>query len=499
MDRLRANPHLLEINTRVWLRALSLRYGKRLTLLDVPDAEWQAIKQQGFDAVWLMGVWKISPWSRKHAQAEPGLRKAYDEILPGWKPEDVDGSPYSVHAYELDPALGAKGDLVKVKKKLNAEGLRLLLDFVSNHLAADHPWTRTHPERFVMGTAEDLARDPVTFYPVKAKGKTAVLAHGKDPNFPAWSDTAQLNYFHPDTRREMVALVEHMTRICDGVRCDVAMLLLNEVHQSVWGERLLAGGGERPAVEFWTEAIAAAKELRGDFLFIAEVYWGLEWKLQELGFDYTYDKVLYDRLLYMGPLEVRGHLWADEAYQRRSARFIENHDEPRAVTAMGRDKALAAATVVATLKGMRLFHDGQMKGCRIKLPVQLSRGPDEPGDPEVVEHYQKLLTATRHPAFHGGEWTLLEASAAADGDRSANNMLCWCWRQGRQMKLVVVNYTDTESRGKIKLPASGSGDIQLTDEITGETYNRSLSEMKETGLFVELGPFKTHLLSIPLP
>lgn len=498
MDRVRANPHLLEINTRVWLDALSRRLGRRLTLLEVPDPEWEALRRQGFDAVWLMGVWKPSPMSAAHARQESGLRKAYDEILPGWKPEDVAGSPYAVHGYELNPALGAKGDLAKLKKKLNEAGLRLFLDLVSNHMAADHPWTHSHPERFVNGSEDDLARDPVTYFAVKAGGRKAVLAHGKDPNFPAWTDTAQLNYFNPETRLEMAALLRHLTHLCDGVRCDVAMLLLKDVHESVWGPRLLSGGWKRPALEFWTEAIAAAKELRPEFLFIAEVYWGLEWKLQELGFDYTYDKVLYDRLVYMGALEVRGHLWAEEAYQRRSARFVENHDEPRAVAAFGRDKSLAASVVAATLKGMRLFHDGQQRGWRVKLPVQLARGPDEPGDPEVAMHYQKLLAATKHPAFHGGEWTLLEAVPATEGDRSSNSLLTWCWRQGRQMKLVAVNYSDAEARGRVKLPVSGSAEVQMVDELTGEVYHRTLAELKENGLYVELPPWKSHLLSIPL-
>ena len=495
MDRIRANPHLLEINTRVWLSALSRKHGKALTLMSVPDEEWDAIHRSGFDAVWLMGVWKPSPMSRKHAQEEPGLRKAYDEFLPGWKNEDVGGSPYAIHGYELNPALGPAGDLHKLKKKLNDIGLRLFLDFVSNHMAADHPWTKSHPERFVNGSAEDLERDPVTFFSPKPG---VVLAHGKDPNFPAWTDTAQLNYFNPDTRREMIETLKHLARIADGVRCDVAMLLLNDVHESVWGTRLLREDWKRPQIEFWTEALAAAKDIRSDFLFIAEVYWGLEWKLQELGFDYTYDKVLYDRLVFMGALEVRGHLWADEAYQRRSARFIENHDEPRAMTAFGRDKSLAAATIAGTLKGMRLFHEGQMKGWRIKLPVQLARGPDEPGEPEVAMHYQKMLGATKHAAFHGGEWTLLEAMPAAEGDRSSNSLLAWCWRQGRHMKLVCVNYSDAEARGRVKLPVSGTGDVQLVDELTGEVYNRTLSELKDPGLFVDLNPWKCHLLSIPL-
>jgi hypothetical protein len=495
---LRANPHLLELNTRVWLNALSRRLGRTLTLDTVPDEEWEAFKGQGFDALWLMGVWKPSPLSARIALEEPGLRKIYDEVLPGWKPEDVGGSPYAVHGYELNPALGARGDLFKLKRKLNDHGLRLILDFVCNHLAADHPWTRRFPERFVGGTAEDVAKEPVTFFEVRTGDKQQVLAHGKDPNFPAWSDTVQLNYFRPETREEMFRILEHTSYLCDGVRCDMAMLLLNEVHEQVWGPRLLGEGVSRPTEEFWPRTIARIKEHRPDFLFIAEVYWGLEWKLQEMGFDYTYDKTLYDRLQYMGPLEVRGHLWAEEAYQRRSLRFIENHDEARSAVALGREKGLAAATAMATLKGMRFFHDGQAQGFRAKVPVHLVRGPDEPVDSEVRGHYEKLFQATRHPAFHGGEWSLLDALPAAQGDRTANSLLTWCWRQGRHVKLVVINYSNAPARGRVKLPSSGSETVVITDEMSSRSYERLLAELQDPGLFVELEPWKSHLFSIPL-
>src|SRR5690606_525853 len=115
-----------------------------------------------------------------------------------------------------------------------------------------------------------------------------------------------------------------------------------------------------------------------DLLFIAEVYWDLEWALQQQGFDYTYDKRLYDRLRAADARPARDHLHAEMAYQERLLRFIENHDEPRAAAAFGVQRSMAAAVLSFTVPGARLLHDGQLEGRTVKTPVQLGRRMAEP-------------------------------------------------------------------------------------------------------------------------
>ena len=127
---------------------------------------------------------------------------------------------------------------------------------------------------------------------------------------------------------------------------------------------------------------------------MAEVYWDMEWTLQQQGFDLCYDKRLYDRLVHDPPDSVRGHLQADGAYQQRLIRFIENHDEPRAALTFGPARGRAAAVVMSTLPGARLYHDGQLEGFRTHLPIQLGREPDEPSDPDLRSFYGRLLRAT---------------------------------------------------------------------------------------------------------
>ena len=103
---LRPHPHLYEINTWVWLEQLSAKHGRAIHLGDVPDAEWDAIAKRGFDVVWLMGVWKRSPESRRITLEDPANFQRYDRALPGWKLDDVIGSPYAVTAYVPDPRIG---------------------------------------------------------------------------------------------------------------------------------------------------------------------------------------------------------------------------------------------------------------------------------------------------------------------------------------------------------------------------------------------------------
>jgi glycosidase len=159
-----------------------------------------------------------------------------------------------------------------------------------------------------------------------------IIAHGRDPYFAGWSDTAQINYAQPAGREAMAEKLRAIAAQCDGVRCDMAMLILPDIMQRVWGERL----GKNPVLlSFWKEIIDEFSRAYPNFLFIAETYWDLEWKLQQEGFHFTYDKTLYDRLCKNDFAGVKSHLQADINFQNRSARFIENHDEPRAAEEFG--------------------------------------------------------------------------------------------------------------------------------------------------------------------
>ncbi|MBI2859216.1 MAG: alpha-amylase [Chloroflexi bacterium] len=466
-----------------------------MTLASIPMEEWEALKERGFDLVWLMGVWRRSPTARREALRYPGLRREYDEALPDWTEADVAGSPYAIYGYDLDHSLGAPGDLAVLRSRLNRTGIGLIVDFVPNHLALDHPWTLSHPQRFVSGRNPALERHPDWFFCTK---DGTWLAHGRDPNFPPWTDTVQMNFFSEDLRDALIGELLTIAEMADGVRCDMAMLALNSVFEIVWGE--LVPEYPVPKTEFWVEAIKRVKESYPNFLFLAEAYWDYEKQLQECGFDFTYDKALYDRLRHASAADVRHHLAGDESYLRRSVHFIENHDEARAVTAFGRERSIAAAVVIGTTPGMCLFQDGQLTGKRRRLPVQLVREPDETPEPGITEFYDRLLEICDSQVFHEGKWQMLEMAPAWTGNESHHNVLVWWWVLGEQARIIVVNYSAQQSQGWLKPPMTWSdgSSVFFLDELTGIVYNRSPAELAEKGLYIDLPPWGAHIMSAAL-
>lgn len=484
------HPHLIEINAVCFLHRLSRKYGKTLTLDSIPAEEWQALAEQGFHFVWIMGVWKRSPGARQRALDSRPLIEACRAVLNDFKESDLNGSPYAVYEYEPDPALGGKECLAKLRENLKNEGLELILDYVPNHLALDHHWTLDSPGCFVEVSQETASKNPGLFFKT---AKQRFLAHGRDPHFEPWNDTVQINYFSPKAREAAVQTLLKIASMAGGARCDMAMLGLSRVFESTWGKFL--ENTPRPDYEFWSEVIAKVRERFPDFIFLGEVYWDLEWKMQQLGFDFTYDKKLYDFLLRSRPQDIAGHLNAEKYYRDRSARFLENHDEPRAVKLFGFEKSQAAAAVTATVPGMRFFQEGQPQGHPIKVPIQLNRGPEEKDNPEIAAFYQKLFQFAKQSVLHEGTWLRYDALPAGGQHSNHESLLAWSWQLGNVFRLAVINYSEAPAQGRLFFQSESlpGGVVKLKDVLTEAVYERNTEEIKTTGLYIDLGPWKTHL------
>ncbi len=485
-------PIIYEINTWVWLHDLSQRLGRTATLGSVPGATWDDLGALHADAVWLMGVWERSPVGRQIGNTHAGLQVEFRRALPDFTPQDNVGSPYCVRRYAADPLVGGPDGLAAARKELDGRGLRLLLDFVPNHVAPDHPWVSAHPDYFIRGTAEDLARAPGEFYGTGSK----VFACGRDPYFPPWQDVLQLNAFHPGLRGAAIRTLHEIAGQCDGVRCDMAMLPITRVFEQTWSVR----AGSPPAGEYWREIIRAIRPAHPGFLFVAEAYWDLEWELMQQGFDYCYDKRLFDRLEHAFAEQVRLHLLADLGYQDKLVRFIENHDEPRAAATFSGGKERAAAVTILTLPGAKLLHEGQLDGRQVKLPVQLGRRPVEPPNGDLLGFYRRLLAAVDTPAIREGEWQLCERSGWPD-NQSCMNLVAWCWRAKEARCVVVVNLSDARSQARVRIPWDelAGRPWRLTDALSGAVYERDGDEMRGVGLYVDLAGWGCHLLSIGSP
>ncbi|MHB0996332.1 MAG: alpha-amylase family glycosyl hydrolase [Elusimicrobiales bacterium] len=489
---------MIEINTRLWLRQLRVKYSlPEMTLSSVPDDEWLELRHLGVDIIWLVGVWEASPESERIAKEDRALLEDLKKLPPGFDASAVGPSPYSVHWYRLNSEYGFEWELKALREKLNSLGMKLMVDLVSNHTAKDNPYIKECPDCFINGSEEDFRAHPDWFFEMPDGEKKLYIAYGRDPNFPAWTDTAQLNYFNPATRDRMLNVLMRIADMADGVRCDMVMLTLNEIHEGTWGWLLGRGGYKRPQEEFWEGAIKAVKEKHPEFVFLAEVYWGLEWRVQQIGFDYTYDKGTYDRLRFQGPQEVRGHLRAEKLYQKRSARFIDNHDEQPSLEAFGRQKAMAAGVVVSTIKGLRFYNDNQLDGVRARVPLQLKELYDRVPDLEVKKFYAKLLKITDHPAFHGGEWALLDVKQCDQENKTNANILAWSWAQRRTLKVVAVNYSGEASCGVINVSIKSDGETTaIFEELSDRFFSFKSSELSGGLRLQQMAPYSAYIFDV---
>jgi len=230
-----------------------------------------------------------------------------------------------------------------------------------------------------------------------------------------------------------------------------------EIFQRTWGERSWPTDGSPPVdTPFWPETIGRVKAKNPGFIFMAEVYWDLEWTLMQQGFDYCYDKSLYDRLLSRDAGSVRAHLWADMAYQNKLARFLENHDEPRAAHDFPVPVHQAAAIITYLTPGLRFFHEGQLEGRRVKVSMHLGRRPEEPVDPVLQEFYGKLLACLKRPEVREGHWQLLDVHPAWDGNHSWDRFLAFAWEgDNHQRLLITVNYGPAQGQCHVAWPFVG--------------------------------------------
>ncbi len=485
-----AHPVIYELSTLPWLNEVAARSGHPCTLADVPASEWDAVALPGVDAVWLMGVWERSPVGREIALGDEAIRAEVARLLPDATEADVVGSPYCIRRYRVDARFGGPDGLAAARAELATRGVRLLLDFVPNHVAPDHEWVETHPEYFVRGTAADLGTEPPAF--LETAG--GVLAMGRDPYFSPWPDVVQLDPTQAALRSAVIATLSDIADQCDGVRCDMAMLLLDDVVAQTWGDRV---GPPGPA-PYWSEVTGAVKMQHPDFLFVAEAYWDREPDLLAQGLDHCYDKRLYDRLASADAGSVRDHLAADPDYQQHLVRFLENHDEPRAAAVFPADRGEAASVVVATAPGALLLFQGQFSGRRLHMPVQLGRWPVEQRDDAAAARWVRLLGLLAAEGLRSGRWSTLEVSGWPDND-SYRNLLAWQWQGDVHRHVVVVNFSGAAADGLVALGGTAGAQWDLTDVLDLQSYRRAGDDMDPArggGLYVARGPFEAHLFRL---
>jgi hypothetical protein len=464
---------LYELPTRIWLNEVAPGLGRPAKLDDIPDGFLVELAALGFDWLWLMGIWQTGPTGRAVSRTRPEWRADYERSLPGYRDDDICGSPFAVRDYQIDSDFGGTGALLRLRGNMARHGIALMLDLVPNHTALDHPWVSAHPEYYIQGSQEDLAREPGNFCRLETRHGPRIFAHGRDPYFPGWPDTVQLNHRHGGLRAAMMSEMMAIASLCDGVRADMAMLLLPDVFLRTWGDRSLPGDGSAPVdTSFWPEAIRWVRGQYPRFVFMAEAYWDLEARLQAEGFDYTYDKHLYDALRAGDASTVRRRLAGGQAFLARSVHFLENHDEPRSAAVFPPAQLRAALVITLLALGLRFVQDGQFEGRRLKASIHLSRRANEPINQELKHFCQRLLACAVRPEVLNGSFHLAECLPAWESNPTFEHFIAFGW-EAQERLLVVVNYGPTQGQCRIKLPFAGLDHYRLGDLLSAATYDRS--------------------------
>lgn len=480
-------PSLYQINTRVLLTQLSRKLGRRATLDDIPDSELDFISKKGFDWAWFLSVWQTGLAGQRVSRINPEWRKEFQETLPDLCEDDIAGSGFAITGYTVHKDLGGNEALNRLRTRLHKRGLKLMLDFVPNHTGTDHPWVEDHPEYYVAGTEAELAQAPKNYAPAN---RSLILAYGRDPYFAGWPDTFQLNYGNPATQQAMVYELLNIAALCDGVRCDMAMLVLPDVFERTWGIS---------AQPFWPNATATVREKFPEFTFMAEVYWDLEWTLQQQGFDYTYNKRLYDRLHEGKARLVRDHLSAELTYQNKMAAFLENHDEQRAAVTFAEGVHEAAAIITFLTPGLRFFHQGQFEGRKKRISPHLVRGPEEITNQNVEMFYDRLLTVLQLPIVRNGQWQLLQCMPAWEGNWTSECYVAFAWQGADETKLlIVVNFAPNQSQCYLRLPFTDllNSQWRFQDLIGNAIYDRDGNDLQARGLYLDEPAWKAYVFSI---
>lgn len=477
--------YIYELNTRVFC------IEERCTLKNFPKKFFESPEYLAADAIWLMGIWEKSPNSIQIVRRDEGDNHNFLRILQDLKKEDMIGSPYAIYNYEPNPLVAESWEEISdFRDRLHRDKKRLILDFVPNHMAMDTPLLDQHPDLFLSKEMNIICKNSFLH-------KNKIYFYGRDPHFDGWSDTVQWDFSKQGTFALHLDILTKISLVCDGVRCDMAMLMDPQVFYKTHGKY---------ALPYWKPLISEIKSMHPEFQFIAEVYWDMEYYMQTLGFDFTYDKKLYDKMKDISSSAVREHLLSNLEFQEHSMRFIENHDEERAYHFFGQ-KSIHYFSLLCFLPGMILYHDGQPLGKEVRIPVQLARKPNEKPRIEIEKFYQRAFGQIKQRKSN--EYTFIKWKLEPYNDYELKDVVLYILvnknitsNSVNDIEILIYNPYPFTIAGKLEFPEvvkyqlfiSKLPKLVFNDLSNGIHYSKEIKEIIYNGMYIQLNAGQSHWL-----
>jgi hypothetical protein len=479
-------------NTRLWLAGLSKKYGHSITIDKVPDKEWEPLLDK-YDSFWFMGIYIPSEASRNHAKK---YTNQYRYALPDLNPDkDVTASPFAISEYVPNPQIADSWiSWDKMVDKLHNHGKEVFIDFVPNHTGLDHPWAKQHPTYYILGSEQQYRNNPDFFYKVTADdGIIYFIAHGKDPNYPEWADTLQLNYANPEVQDEMGNLMLKLIEHSDGIRCDMAMLLNPSTFIRTWG--WILNDGQRDYIRsnhFWRKKIPLvrekAKKLKKNIDIAGEIYWDKD-DLSQV-FDHIYDNRLYELFVDVSSgrniSELKSYLEyllrsADSDKRCRGWEYTENHDEERSANRLGRLSKTFTVLAGVIPGSVFLVNQGQEEGRKIRPPMQIGRFPDEAVDADTAKFFEDFFALKHTKLFQYGKVKMATISTRdpniiAIEVRSPDNSFC-----------AVICINPSNYVAECSIPEVDSRKNAIVVSLT-DVRDIKPDQIRMNGIFVGLKP-----------
>jgi hypothetical protein len=372
-------------------------------------------------------------------------------------------------------------------------------------------------------------------------GQTRYIYHGNDGTSIPWNDTAQLNYLIPELREAVIQTILHVARNFPIIRFDAAMTLAKKHYQRLWFPLRGLGGGvpsraehgmskdEFDAVfpvEFWREVVDRVAAEAPGTLLLAEAFWMMEgYFVRTLGMHRVYNSAFMNMLMTEENAKyrttIKNVLEFNHEILKRFVNFMNNPDEKTAVAQFGsQGKYFGACVLLATMPGLPMFGHGQIEGFHEKYGMEYKRAYwDEQVDEGLVRGHEMWIfpLLRRRWLFSGSENFVMYDFHA--GDSIDENVFAYSNRSGEHRALVLYHNSHSKTSGWIResVPflTGGEGEggrldstslvdalvtpdekdcyLAFRDQTEGVEYLRSARELREKGLYVELGEYQFHV------